>query len=134
MQASQTKTPSLKLTLIGAAILVVVIAVAVTLTSGRRASTAPGAEQAMRYMKSDLLALVRAEAITKRSTGTYTSDPARAGLLQSLGVNVPEVTVTGDGWSAIVTSAQVPGIRCAVAVDARNPLKRSAKSGEIVCE
>jgi hypothetical protein len=88
----------------------------------------------MKYMRSDLQGVVFAEAMTKANKGRYLSDPEVAGYARSLGVSRAVLTLDGDGYYATVTSMTVPGITCAVAVDARNPLKRSAKSEEIVCK
>jgi hypothetical protein len=56
------------------------------------------------------------------------------GHLSSPGVRVPVVTLADTGWTAIVTHKQIEGIRCGIGVYARNPLRRFARSGEIVCE
>jgi hypothetical protein len=89
---------------------------------------------AMASMVSDLRGLVLAEQATRLRKGRYLVDPEAAGHLSSPGVTVPVITLSDTGWSAIVRHKTVPDIQCAVAVYNRNPLKRFAKSGEIVCE
>lgn len=89
---------------------------------------------AIAAMMSDLRGLVLAEQTTRRMEGRYTVDAALAGHLSSPGVTIPVITLADSGWSAIVRHKTVPDIQCAVAVYNRNPLKRFAKSGEIVCE
>jgi hypothetical protein len=85
-------------------------------------------------MSSDLHGLIMAEQATKQLRGRYVSDPAEAGHLSSPGVTPPVITLSDTGWSAIVESKTISGLRCAVGVYNRNPIKRFAKSGEVVCE
>jgi hypothetical protein len=89
---------------------------------------------AITAMTGDLRGLILAQEATKRLTGRYEVDPEAAGHLSSLGVTKPVIILSDTGWSATVGYKTVPEIRCAVAVYNRNPLKRFAKSGEIVCE
>jgi|SRR5689334_13629543 len=89
---------------------------------------------AISSMKSDLQGLIAAEELTRRIRGHYEIDPASAGHLSSPGVTPPVIVLADTGWSATVGFKTIPEIRCAVGVYKRNPLKRSAKSGEIVCE
>lgn len=112
---------------------VVVAAIAIILAACSRSYT-PAEQDAMKYMRSDLGGLVFAEAMTKANKGVYLADPEVAGYTRSFGVDLAKVTLDGDGYYATVTSQKVPGIRCAVAVGTRNPLKRSAKSEEVVCK
>lgn len=132
MQSSQTKKSSYLLIAIGLA-LVVVIAVAVTLMARGRENTSREAQVAYGYMRSDLVGLIRTQAMTHRVTGRYAPDSDGAGQMQSMGVSKPVITLSGEGWFATVTSTTVPKIKCAVGVGAPNPLEQSAESGEIVC-
>jgi hypothetical protein len=116
-------------------ILLIVIAAGVVIS--RRRPTLPQdkiTRVAMASMSSDLQGLIIAEETTKRLTGRYLSDPARAGAISSPGVTVPVVVLSDSGWAATVGFKTIPEIHCAVGVYTRNPLKRFAKNGEIVCE
>ena len=89
---------------------------------------------AISTMRSDLQGLILAEEMTRRLRGRYEVDPASAGHISSVGVTKPVIILSDTGWAATVGHKTMPELRCAVAVHIRNPLKRSAKSGEIVCE
>ena len=89
---------------------------------------------AITAMTGDLRGLILAQEATKRITGRYVVDPEVAGHLSSPGVTKPVVILSDTGWAATVSYTTIPELRCAVAVYNRNPLKRFAKSGEIVCE
>ena len=89
---------------------------------------------AINVMKSDLQGLVMAELATRRLRGRFVVDPEEAGHISSPGVSPPTVAVVDTGFTAVVTHKFIPGIRCAVGVFARNPIKRFAQTGEIVCE
>jgi hypothetical protein len=116
-------------------VLAVVIAVPILLLSRR--SKLPDdkvTRLAIAAMSSDLRGLVMAEETTKRLSGHYDANPTTAGHLSSPGVTPPVIVVADTGWSATVGFKTIPELRCAVAVYKRNPLKRFAKSGEVVCE
>jgi hypothetical protein len=131
MQEGRKKFSTGRLALIGVGLVAVVIAVVVLMPRRRDAST----EQALRYMRSDLQGLVKAEEMTKRMAGRYAETAEGAGHMSSLGINPPEITLNKDeGWSAIVKAKNFPEVQCAVAVNARNPLSRFADDGEIVCK
>jgi hypothetical protein len=134
MTSSPTKKSTAPI-IIGAVILLVIAAgIGVFLFRGsRERAFTPREQEATKYMRSDLEGLILAEATTNRTLGRYVVDPDQAGALQSVGVDRPQVHVTEDGWWATITSPSAPGVRCAVAINARNPLKRLAKSAEIVC-
>jgi hypothetical protein len=89
---------------------------------------------AIASMTSDLRGLILAEETTKRIRGHYEVDAASAGHLSSPGVTTPVIVVADTGWSATVGFKTIPELKCAVAVYKTNPLKRFAKSGEVVCE
>jgi hypothetical protein len=89
---------------------------------------------ALAAMTSDLRGLMLAQETTKRIRGRYVVDPEMAGHISSLGVTKPVISLSDSGWAATVSHQTIPELRCAVAVYNRNPLKRFAKSGEIVCE
>src|SRR5262245_30160048 len=74
-------------------------------------------------MTSDLKGLMIAEQATWVSRGLYVADQEAAGHISSLGVTPPVISVSNDGWSAIVKFKTIPGIQCAVGVNKRNPLK-----------
>jgi type II secretory pathway pseudopilin PulG len=90
--------------------------------------------QIHRAMRSDLRGLASAQATSRRLIGRYASDPEQAGHLSSFGLNRPVITLADTGWSAIVTHKEIPNVRCAVGVHAKNPLSRFARTGEIVCK
>ena len=98
----------------------------------------PPADKATRMaimaMTSDLQGLIMAEEATRRIRGRYVTGQEDAGHLSSIGVTPPVIVLSDTGWSATVQYKTIPGIRCAVGVFNRNPIKRFAKSGEIVCE
>lgn len=129
---SRTKKSSYPLIVI-AVVLVVVIFGAVALMSRGREDASPEAQRAYVYMRSDLEGLITAQTLIHRMTGRFATDADQAGQLQTIGVDKPVITVSGDGWVATVTSSTVPKIQCAVGVGAPNPLDRSAGSGSIVC-
>jgi len=89
---------------------------------------------AIMSMKSDLQGLIMAEEVTRRIRGHYVTGQEEAGHLSSPGVTPPLIVLSDTGWSATVQSKTIPGIRCGVGIFNRNPIKRFAKSGEIVCE
>jgi hypothetical protein len=89
---------------------------------------------AIMAMSSDLRGLIMAEEATRRIRGRYVPSAEDAGHMSSPGVTAPVIVLSDTGWSATVQSKTIPGIRCAVGVFNRNPIKRFAKSGEIVCE
>lgn len=94
----------------------------------------PTTRVAVASMVSDLRGLIMAEQATRQIRGVYVTDPAEAGHISSPGVTPPVIVLADTGWSATVGFKTIPEIRCAVAIHNRNPLKRFAKSGEIVCE
>ena len=89
---------------------------------------------AFQMMTSDLRGLAMAQAATKLQVGHYAAQAERSGYLQSPGVTMPVVTLSDTGWAAVVGYKTLPGIRCAIGVYTRNPIKRFARSGEVVCE
>ena len=88
---------------------------------------------ALSSMRSDLRGLILAQEMTRRLRSRYEVDPESAGHISTPGVTKPVIILSDTGWSATVSYKTMPELRCAVAVYNRNPLKRSAKSGEIVC-
>jgi hypothetical protein len=132
MSEQKSQLSSRKLNIIGAA-LVIIIVVAVALSGSMR----PKSEKVRdveRYLTSDLQGLAAAQLVSKVQTGKYAPDVGKLGKLPTIGVNNPEMQVTADGWSAVVTHKQVPGIRCGIGVGMRNPVNRFAKSGKVACK
>jgi hypothetical protein len=117
-------------------VLAVIIAVPLIVLSTRRRTPPADRVTSIAYtvMQSDLRGLLNGQATARRLLGQFVSDPEAAGHLSSPGVNRPVITLVDSGFTAIVTHRNIPEIRCAVAIYARNPLRRFAKSGEIVCE
>ena len=120
-----------------AIVLAIIVIVPVLLLNLRAKQPAP-ADQATRLaytaMKSDLNGLMVAEQATWLTRGRYVAGQEEAGHISSLGVSPPVISVSDDGYTAIVEFKSIPGIRCAVGVNRRNPLRWLAKSGEIVCQ
>src|SRR6185503_10573196 len=113
----------------------IIIAIPLFLLVGRKKPPADKVTRmALMSMTSDLQGLIMAEAATRQIRGRYVADPEAAGAMSSPGVTPAVITLSDTGWSAVVHHKSIPGIRCAVAVYNRNPIKRFAKSGEIVCE
>ena len=116
-------------------VLAVVVAIPVIFLSRRSRQPADQVTRvALASMSSDLRGLIMAEETTRRMRGRYVSNAEEAGHISSPGVTAPVIVLSDSGWSATVGFKTIPEIRCAVAVYNRNPLKRFAKSGEIVCE
>ena len=118
-------------------VIAVIIAVPVLLLLSRRSSARPAdkaTQIAFNSMTSDLHGLAMAQRLNRASRGRYLADPEQLGVLQSPGVTVPVITLADTGWSAIVEYKPIPGIRCAIGVFTKNPIKRFAKSGEVACE
>lgn len=114
--------------------LAIVIAIPVVLLRRREPPVDRVTAVAYQVMKSDLAGLARAEATTRMIRGRFLNDPERAGHISSPGVNPPVIILSDTGWAATVTHKFIPDIRCGIGVYIQNPVKRSAKSGEIVCE
>jgi hypothetical protein len=115
--------------------LAIIVATAVILLSRRsRLPTDPVTKAAVSSMVGDLRGLMMAEQATRMIRGRYSADAADAGHISSPGVTAPVIVLADTGWSATVGFKTIPELKCAVAVHNRNPLKRFAKSGEIVCE
>lgn len=130
-----SESSSKKLIAIGLALAVVIVAVAIWL--GMRRPTQSGdkvTRLAYSMMTSDLHGLILAEEATRRIRGRYVSDPEEAGHISSAGVTPPRIVLSDTGYVASVEYKTIPGVRCTVAVYARNPAKRFAKNGEVVCE
>lgn len=128
-----SKPSAARLLFIGLALVAVIgIAAALIVPRAMRPS-GPEADLARQVMRSDLRGLATLEHTTRRLLGRYTSDPANAGHLSSVGVNTPIVTLVDSGYTAVVTHREIPRVTCAMGVYARNPLSRWARSGEIVC-
>ena len=87
-------------------------------------------------MKADLRRLVAAEQRFFRDSSYYASAPTlvrRQGFRSSPDVDLPVVVTGARSWSATVSSAQLPGARCGIAVHAVNPVIGAARDGEPVC-
>ena len=125
MQEGRKKLSSGRLVLIGAGLVVVIVAVILFMPRRRD----PMTESALRSMRSDLQGLVAAEEMTRRIAGRYVDSPEGAGHLSSVGMNPPVITLKDDGWSATITAKNFPELQCAVAVRTRNPLSRFADNG-----
>ena len=119
--------------LIGAVVIAAIVAVPIMVLQ-RRQPVDETTAFAHKIMSSDLRGLVLAEATTRQLRGRYSNDPEEAGHISSPNVSLPVITLSDTGWSAIVTHKAIPGLRCGVGVYLPNPIRRSAKSGEIVCE
>ena len=130
----KSKTSPVRLIVISLALLALIVIPAFVLIPRAMRVTGPEADEARRIMTSDLRGLAVLEVSTRRFLGRFTSNPAGAGHLSSVGVNTPVVTIVDSGYTAVVTHRRVPGVTCAIAVYARNPLSRWARSGEIVCK
>jgi hypothetical protein len=116
-------------------VIAVIIAIPVLLLNRRpKESQDKVTRMAYAAMRSDLAGLMTAEQTTKLLRGRYVNTPEEAGHISSPGVTPPAIIVSDTGWSATVGFKTIPGIRCGVGVYNRNPLKRLAKSGEVVCE
>jgi len=85
-------------------------------------------------MMSDLNGLGKAERFYFRSKGSFTDNADSTIFLRTPGVGVPSITLKGEGWYATVTHAGLPGVTCAIAVAAKNPLHRAAEEGVPVCK
>jgi hypothetical protein len=133
MESVSSKSSSTRLLMIAGVALVAVLAVAVLLIPRRSPADDPANALARKEMISDLRALEQIETNSLRFAGRYTSDPREAGHLSSVGVNPPVVTLVDSGWTAVVSPQRASGFQCAIGVNAKNPLSRQAKSGEIVC-
>jgi len=113
----------------------IIVAIPAVLLSRRTTLPSdPVARVAVTSMISDLRGLMMAEEATRQIRGHYVTDANDAGHISSPGVTVPVIVLADTGWSATVGFKTMPDLKCAVAVHNRNPLKRFAKSGEIVCE
>lgn len=128
------QSSSKKLIAVALVIAVAIAIPAMLLKRGPKTSSDKVTRLVVMAMTSDLSGLVRAEEATKRIRGRYSASVEETGHLSSPGVTTPVIILADSGWSATVESKTIPGLRCAVGVFNRNPLKRFAKSGEIVCE
>jgi hypothetical protein len=130
-----TQSSSKKVAIIIVVIAVIIAVPLIVLASRRTTRSAdPASQIAFNAMTSDLHGLAMAQVFAKRQHGRYLADPEQLGVLQSPGVTVPTITLADTGWAATVGSKTIPGIRCAIGVYTKNPIKRFAKSGEVVCE
>ena len=130
-----SQSSSNKLIAIG---LVLVVAIAATsfwlVTRRSRLPQDRETRLAISMMSNDLRGLMVAEEATRRIRGRYVIDAEDAGQLSSVGVTKPRIVLSDTGYTATVEHTNIPGLRCAVGVYARNPLKRFAKNFEVVCE
>ncbi len=97
-------------------------------------------------MKSDLRNLVTAEEAFFADSGFYTATVTgrkkRQAMLTanglvfdpSTGVSDPLVTVGQGTWSATVTHAQVPKVKCGIAANMTNPVDASVNDGTPACK
>ena len=115
-------------------VLAVIIAVPFLTLRGRTRPVDKATEIAFKAMTSDLHGLAMAQMITRSQRGRFLADPEQTGFLQSPGVTTPVIILADTGWSATVGYKTIPGIRCGIGVFTRNPIRRFAKSGEVVCE
>src|SRR4051812_40425836 len=129
-----SQSSSKKLIAISLVIAVVIAIPSILLTRRPKTSSDKMTRLAIMAMTSDLHGLIMAEEATKRLRGKYVTSAEEAGQISSPGVMPPVIVLSDTGWSATVQSKTIPGLRCAVGVFNRNPIKRFAKSGEVVCE
>jgi hypothetical protein len=115
-------------------VLAVIIAVPFIALMGRKKPVDKATQIAFNAMTSDLRGLAMAQMITRSQRGRFLTDPEQTGFLQSPGVTMPVITLADTGWAATVGYKTIPGIRCAIGVFTRNPIRRFARSGEVVCE
>lgn len=132
MSPATRRFPRLPLLVVFVALVAVIAAVLTT--SLRHRDARPGDANYRRWMISDLHGLGNAEALFFTTTGHYTADPDSTMFLRSVGVDKPSVTLREGGWSATVTDPRAPGLKCGIGVGVRNPVSRSAKSGEVACD
>ena len=103
-------------------------------------STAPGCFENTKFsayrvaMKSDLRNLVTAQETFFRDSARYAATTAHLQFTPSAGVAVPKIAAGDTWWSATNTHAELPGLRCGIAVATANPLVATAGEGEVVCD
>lgn len=85
-------------------------------------------------LRSDLRNLVAAQESYFADAARYTTNLGTLGFRSSTGVTRPQITlVRGGGYTAEVTHPSAPGLRCAIAVFADNPIDRNAGDADPVC-
>ena len=131
MTSTQSSSKKLVAISLGLAILIAIPAIYL---ATRRKPADRLTQLAFAVMTSDLRGLAMAQAGIKLRTGRYTTDLERAGHLSSINVTPPVITLADSGWAATVRFKTIPGIQCGIGVFTRNPLKRLARSGEVVCK
>jgi hypothetical protein len=100
----------------------------------------PTADEILTMLRSDLRAVTAAQEGALHTTGEYKTRFEQLQLTPSPGVRVDFIQPTIEGYSAVATHADLPGISCVVyAGDITNPpvtrkLGRRGTVGEVVCD
>ena len=100
----------------------------------------PTPEELVTMLRSDLRALTAAEEGAIHRTGEYESHLDQLLLTPSPGVQIDMLSATGDGWSAMATHPELPGVSCVVFAGdvAQRPATllqaRRGAAGDVVCD
>lgn len=117
--------------LIDVLIVVAIVAILAAIAIPRFAATRT--KRYMADMKSDLRALAAVEDAFNTDSSYYTRTLPPGRFRSSPGVSPPTIVASDSGYTATVTSTNLPGVTCGVAVGLRNPVDASAADGEPAC-
>ncbi len=102
--------------------------------------TPPTPDELLTMLRSDLRAVTAAQEGALHTTGEYKTRFEQLQLTPSPGVHVEFIQPTIEGYSAVATHPDLPGVSCVVyAGEVRNPpvtrkLGRRGTVGEVVCD
>ena len=118
--------------LIDVLIVIAIVAILAAIAIPRFAATRT--KRYMADMKSDLRALATVEDAFNSDSSYYTRNLPPGKFRSSPGVSPPAIVATDSGYTATVTSSNLPGVTCGIGVGLKNPVDATAPDGEPACK